>query len=186
MIPKLMLPEDCALLGPGPESGLKMIFGDELLAGHIGLALSWVHEHFNELAFAAEHVLCEFSKYAKITSPKKYRSRPFDIERASLKVTRILPKNWKPVRAACMGKDRKYTNPEANEYGEYVPSAIIGEAKIDRALHYRARWEGWGPNADTWEPTAEIKKQVPDVVETYSKKLSLIEELLENYRADES
>ncbi|KZV76371.1 chromo-domain-containing protein [Peniophora sp. CONT] len=205
MIPQLMLPEDWALPGPGAQKGLHMIFGKQLKPTHISLALSWVHEHFDELVIGAgfskkdipslkpgtpglsivdiEHVLCEYSKYVRIASPDKYNCRPFDLQEASSKVTRILPKNWKSARAAFLERNRKYTNPAADKKGEYEISAILDDAKIDGELHYKVRWQGWGPDADTWEPAATFKKQSPELVDAYVERRSKIEDLLKKYRS---
>ena len=205
MIPKLALPEDWALPGPGAEAGLRMLFGEQLESDHIGLALSWLHEHFNELALAAgysmkdipalkpsspglsivdiEHVLCEFSKYARIKADD-YSFRPFDLEVAFSRVTRTLPRNWKPAHVAFLERNRKYTNPDADEDGEYEISAILDKGLVDRKLHYKVRWAGWGPDADTWEAAGKLREEAPDIVDDFEQKLAKIQGLLKKFRTN--
>ncbi|KZV63694.1 hypothetical protein PENSPDRAFT_691421 [Peniophora sp. CONT] len=208
MIPQLMLPEDWALPGPGARKGLRMIFGKQLKSEHISLALSWVHEHFDELVVAAgftkkdipaltpgapglskvdiEHILCEFSKYARIASPEKYGRRSFNLQDASSKVTRILPKNWKSARVASVERDRQYTNPAADEGGEYEVSAITSKAGINGKIHYKVRWQGWGPAADTWEPAEMLEEQAPGIVDVFEARQAKIDDLIQRYCADSS
>lgn len=208
MIPQLMLPEDWALPGPGAQRGLRMIFGKSLPAGHIGLALSWVHEHFEKIALAAgysmkdipalkpsapglslvdiEHVLCEFSKYVKIyeRQGKPRTKRPYGEDIANPKITCDLPMNWKPAHVAVAERNRRYTNPEAEENGEHEPAAVVGKAHFGGELWYKVRWEGWGPAADTWERAAMLKTQTPAVVAAFEGKITRINDLLAIYRED--
>lgn len=55
---------------------------------------------------------------------------------------------------------------------EYSVEAVIGHRRKTRGMEWLIRWEGYGPQFDTWEPTACLKN-APLVLNEYKKAHSL-------------
>ena len=49
----------------------------------------------------------------------------------------------------------------------WVIAKLMDKMYTDRRLYYKVRWDGYGPEADSWEPAAILKKQAPDVVKGF-------------------
>ena len=49
----------------------------------------------------------------------------------------------------------------------WVIAQLVDKMYRRRRLYYKVRWDGYGPEADTWEPAAILKEQVPDVVKVF-------------------
>ena len=55
---------------------------------------------------------------------------------------------------------------EASE--EYAVEAIVGHRRTKRGIEWLVRWEGYGPQFDTWEPTSFLKN-APIVLSEYKR-----------------
>ena len=51
---------------------------------------------------------------------------------------------------------------------EYAVEAIVGHRRKKRGLEWLVRWEGYGPQFDTWEPTSCLKN-APAVLSEYKR-----------------
>lgn len=209
MVPGLRRPEDWAVPGPGAQSGLRHIFGKEVV-GHYGKALEWLFEHQERLFKRAgvkkkdipavlpsnpgltlvdlEHALCETHKYItiRLRGPGGYASRVYKPN--STPVTRVLPPRWKETALAIIKREEKYNRPSAEvatgnlDDSQWLISHIVEKASIAGELHYRVRWKGYEPEEDTWEPSERLKEDAAELVDEYERIVGGIEKTLTDYR----
>jgi hypothetical protein len=78
-------------------------------------------------------------------------------------------------------KDSKFAgqkydlSPPVEGFDEYKLEQIVDSAHIydrktkKRILHYKIRWKGYPPDADTWEPALSVKKRAAETVEEFHK-----------------
>ena len=102
-------------------------------------------------------------------NPKVYRLRMSD-QYPGLPVFNI--EHLKPYNASedkwgnrTVMKESSHPKPASEEY---VVEAIIGHRRKKRGLEWLIRWEGYGPQFDTWEPTSCLKN-APIVLSEYKR-----------------
>lgn len=82
----------------------------------------------------------------------------FNIEH--LKPYHVSDKNW--GERTIMKESRRMKAPSE----EYSVKAIVGHRRTKRGMEWLVRWDGYGPQFDTWEPTSYLKN-APVVLNDY-------------------
>ena len=93
-------------------------------------------------------------------------------------MTRSLPVNWKSSQEWELEKVTWYTQPGPESGDEYIPEKIWRSAKVAGKEYFLVRWEGYGPEDDTWELAADFESQAPEVVKVFRDKGTLINQVL--------
>ena len=84
----------------------------------------------------------------------------------------MLAKTWSP-------EARPPPPPLITEEGEkYLIDRIIRKEQRrksgdkTRRTYYRVRWQGYGPNEDTWESADDLREQVPELLQAFEASLT--------------
>jgi hypothetical protein len=64
---------------------------------------------------------------------------------------------------------RSSAEQDLNHAGFYVVQEVIGERNTGGETEYKVRWEGYGPDDDTWEPVATLARSAPRLLAAYVK-----------------
>lgn len=96
-----------------------------------------------------------------------------------VKITEVMLRPDQPAMYGVEGnKTNAYTRGQLQVYNKdevkpeprkYIVEKIVGKRKVNNKIEYHVKWLGYPADQNTWEPRAQLIKDVPQMVDAYEK-----------------
>jgi hypothetical protein len=84
---------------------------------------------------------------------------------------KITPVAYTKNQLQLVGKNEKFPDISVvrGKPKQWIAEKIIDKKKIKNKLHYLVKWVGFSSKDNTWEPSATLRKEVPELIQEYEK-----------------